>query len=71
MVISIRYTSFSCQSYHFVNYSHTSGVPTFLSVRKDVPHPQEAIAFGLSIVNPPPMSDCLKSTTVPSKIAAS
>lgn len=40
-------------------YSQTSGVPSTLAVLKDVPQPQDAMAFGLSMVKPPPIKDCL------------
>lgn len=40
-------------------YSQTSGVPSRFAVLKDVPQPHDAMAFGLSIVKPPPISDCL------------
>ncbi|EDL63404.1 hypothetical protein BSG1_14053 [Bacillus sp. SG-1] len=36
-----------------------SGVPVFVAVLKDDPHPQFAMAFGLSMVKPPPIIDCL------------
>ena len=43
----------------YLLYSQTSGVPSRFAVLKDVPQPHDAMAFGLSIVKPPPISDCL------------
>jgi len=40
-------------------YSQTSGVPSTLAVLNEVPQPHDAMAFGLSMVKPPPIKDCL------------
>lgn len=57
--------NFYCNSQSLISfnkslcYSQTSGVPSTLAVLNEVPQPHEAMAFGLSMVKPPPIKDCL------------
>src|ERR1041385_2182414 len=41
------------------------GLIVSAQVSKDLPQPQLCLAFGFAILNPPPVSASLKSTTVP------
>src|SRR4051812_42356457 len=67
----IRHNWKACLFYYTSTLSsHFSTTPSSSFTLKEEPQPHEATAFGLSIVNPPPMPVSLKSISTPYKYLA-